>query len=79
MQVESEAGNDPMPDQFNESEGVLKETAPAGRGAWASDVDLSLLEQSLSLTPWERMLANDDASNFAESLRAAMERRHAKS
>ena len=42
-------------------------------------VDLSLLEHSLSQTPWERMLANDDAVNFADSLREAMEKRHAKS
>jgi hypothetical protein len=43
----------------------------------AGDTDLSLLEESLRLTPWERMLANDDALNFADSLRAAMEKRHA--
>ncbi len=49
-------------------------TAP---GIEADDTDLSLLEESLRLTPWERMLANDDALNFADSLRAAMERRHA--
>jgi hypothetical protein len=42
------------------------------------DIDLSLLEDSLRLTPWERMLANDDALNFAESLRVAMKRRNAK-
>jgi hypothetical protein len=41
-------------------------------------IDITLLEHSLSLTPWERMLANDDALNFAESLRSAMGRRHAK-
>lgn len=45
--------------------------------AEASDIDLSLLEESLRLTPWERMLANDDALNFAESLRKAMEKRYA--
>ena len=42
------------------------------------EIDLSLLEESLRLTPWERMLANDDALNFAESLRTAMEKHHAK-
>jgi hypothetical protein len=47
-------------------------------GTGASDFDISLLEQSLFLSPWERMLANDDALNFAESLRTAMERRNAK-
>jgi hypothetical protein len=42
-------------------------------------IDLSLLEDSLAKTPWERMLANDDAVRFADSLRAAVEKRNAKS
>jgi hypothetical protein len=37
-----------------------------------------LLKDSLAKTPWERMQANDDALNFAESLRVAMEKRNAK-
>ncbi len=43
------------------------------------DIDLFLLKDSLSKTPWERMQANDDALNFAESLQAAMKRRNAES
>ena len=43
------------------------------------DIDLSLLLDSLSMTPWERMLANDDALNFGDSLAAAMEKRNAQS
>ena len=43
------------------------------------DIDVSLLKAHLDKTPWERMQANDDALNFAESLRAAMEKRNAKS
>jgi hypothetical protein len=42
-------------------------------------IDFSLLEDSLAKTPWERMLANDDALQFADSLRAAVEKRNAKS
>ena len=42
------------------------------------DIDLSLLKESLAMTPWERMLANDDALNFANSLRTAMLKRNAK-
>jgi hypothetical protein len=38
-----------------------------------------LLEDSLTKSPWERMQANDDALNLGETLRAAMERRHAES
>ena len=45
----------------------------------APDVDISLLEDSLAMTPWERMQANDDAVNFADALHAAMQERHAKS
>ena len=41
------------------------------------DIDLELLKDNLTRTPWERMLANDDALNFAESLRVAMEKRNA--
>ena len=57
---------------------ALKEKSPTYQVAAGSDVDLSLLKDSLAKTPWERMQANDDALNFAESLRAAMEKRHAK-
>ena len=43
-----------------------------------NDMDLSLLRESLAMTPWERMLANDDALNFGETLHAAMKQRDAK-
>ena len=42
------------------------------------ELDISLLEDSLAKTPWERMQANDDALRFADSLRAAMQKRNAK-
>lgn len=42
-------------------------------------VDVFMLEDSLSMTPWERILANDDMVNFGDSLREAMEKRNAKS
>jgi hypothetical protein len=69
--------------KFKNNEGVLREHSReyglGDQGSEAKDIDLSLLEESLRLTPWERMLANDDALNFAESLRAAMKRYHAES
>ena len=43
-----------------------------------AEFDVSLLEDSLAKTPWERMQANDDALRFADSLRDAMERQNAK-
>ena len=63
-----------------ESDRVLAIPEPAPRCASGRDegIDLSLLEDSLSKTPWERMQANDDALRFADSLRAAMEKRNAK-
>jgi hypothetical protein len=57
---------------------VLKEATTGYWTAADGDVDLSLLKDSLAKTPWERMQANDDALNFADSLRLAMEKRNAK-
>jgi len=56
----------------------LKKT-PATKLPEPDDIDFSLLEDSLAKTPWERMQANDDALNFAELLRSAMEKRNAES
>ena len=42
------------------------------------EMDISLLEDSLAKTPWERMQANDDALQFGELLRAAVKKRNAK-
>ncbi|MES2469565.1 MAG: hypothetical protein V4675_19840 [Verrucomicrobiota bacterium] len=42
-------------------------------------IDLSLIEENLKLTPWERMQANDDAVNFGNMLREAMIRTNAAS
>ena len=70
-----------MPDPSDNAPDLLKESPAAytSHGAESGgDADISLLRHSLSITPWERMLANDDALNFAESLRAAMAKRNAK-
>lgn len=57
---------------------ILKESLAAYHVAVEGGIDLSLLRDNLKKTPWERMQANDDALNFAESLRTAMEKRNAK-
>jgi hypothetical protein len=44
-----------------------------------SGIDLSLLEENLAKTVWERMLANDDALRLADLLRAAMLKSRARS
>jgi hypothetical protein len=67
-----------MPRKNDKTGMVLKEAAPAYGVSTDGDIDLSLLRDSLAKTPWERMQANDDALNFAESLRSAMKKRHAK-
>ena len=83
MPANAKAQSFVMPDRTSNHAGALKETAlvygSAHPGARAGDFDISLLEESLRMSPWERMLANDDALNFGESLRAAMERQNAKS
>lgn len=57
---------------------ALKEQPVAYRTTADGDVDLNLLKLNLAKTPWGRMQANDDALNFADSLRTAMEKRNAK-
>jgi hypothetical protein len=71
-----------VPESSDDKINALRESAAAKVVAGdekVGDVDISLLRDSLAMTPWERMLANDDALNFAESLRAAMEKRNAES
>ena len=65
-----------MPDQCKENL-ALNETSPAyQRSSEASHP--STLDDNLAMSPWERILANDDMVNFGNMLRAAMEKRNAK-
>jgi hypothetical protein len=66
-----------MASDSTKGEGILHEILSI-QVTDADGIDLSLLKDSLAKTPWERMQANDDAVNFGESLRAAMQKRHAK-
>jgi len=63
--------------QERQTDSAAGEAATTGGAARDDDMDVSLLEDSLARTPWERMRANDDALRFADSLRAAMEKRNA--
>ena len=69
-----------MPDPCEIADSALREAAQAYRAVEPGERDTvpSWLEEGLTLTPWQRMQANDDILNFGESLRAAMEKRHAK-
>ena len=66
-----------MSNVHDHAEDSLRETGTLYSVAVIGDVDISLLRASLAMTPWERMQANDDALNFAESLRSAMVKRNA--
>lgn len=57
---------------------TVRAAAAEDRVGMEAEFDISLLEDSLAKTPWERMQANDDALRFADSLCDAMERRNAK-
>ncbi len=71
-----------MPDHPDNSQVSPKEV-PAARCAEElaepASEEFPMLEDSLAMTPWERILANDDTQNFAASLRAAMEMHNAQS
>ncbi|MDB6005002.1 MAG: hypothetical protein JWR15_1989 [Prosthecobacter sp.] len=61
-------------DSFPSADELRPETDPV------TGIDLSLIKENLKLTPWERILANDDTVNFCDLGRAAMQqRRHAAS
>ena len=55
------------------------EVRPSNHTPADTGVDVSLLEESLAKTVWERMLANDDALRLADLLQAAMLKSRAKS
>jgi hypothetical protein len=67
-----------MANQSNDNAPALPDISPGHPSSSCDEIDVSLLEDSLAKTPWERMLANDDALRFADSLRAAMQKRNAK-
>ncbi len=65
----------------NSTGSELKEASSSYRtnAAGIGDDGALSLDDSLAMTPWERILANDDMINFGDSLRVAMEKRNAKS
>ncbi|HEX4266071.1 MAG TPA: hypothetical protein VH597_17175 [Verrucomicrobiae bacterium] len=44
---------------------------PAWRAAYDAGVDMSLIEENLKKTPWERLLANDAALALIRALEKA--------
>lgn len=53
-------------------------TAECQQAASDPGVDVSLIEESLTKTVWERMLANDDALRLADLLQSAVLKNRAK-
>ena len=65
--------NEPAKTNAGEISGV----SPSYRinGVQSGNSDTTHLDDSLAMTPWERILANDDMVNFGDSLHASMEKR----
>jgi hypothetical protein len=68
--------NEPIQERSSSDTNVFQEQS-APYSLVSSEIDASLLADSLAKTPWERMQANDDALNFGDSLRVAMKQRRA--
>jgi hypothetical protein len=70
-----------MNEPANPTASELKEISPSYRvdPVEFAQSDTIHLDDSLAMTPWERILANDDMVNFGDTLRAAMEKRNAES
>ena len=47
------------------------DAGPAWRAAFAQGIDMSLIEENLKLSPWERLLANDRALALVRALQQA--------
>lgn len=59
-----------MSKHANQKQGALREIAPV-YAAGKADIDVSLLEDSLRLTPWQRLVENDRALGLVRMLEQA--------
>lgn len=70
-----------MSKSTNLEKDILAETAPPYGSAWraaeAQGIDMSLLEESLQRTPWERIQAHQSALALVRALQKAKIRSHA--
>ena len=53
--------DDALIEELNRGYLCPPDAGPAWRAAHESGLDMSLIEENLRLTPWERLLANDRA------------------
>ncbi|MCX6894076.1 MAG: hypothetical protein NTZ16_00905 [Verrucomicrobia bacterium] len=54
--------------QMNGKYVMPPDAGPAWRAAHAAGIDMSLIEENLKLSPWERLLANDRALALVRAL-----------
>jgi hypothetical protein len=57
--------------QMNGEYLMPRDAGPAWRAAYAAGIDMSLIEENLKLSPWERLLANDRALALVRALQQA--------
>lgn len=53
--------DDALMEELNRGYVCPPDAGPAWRAAHDSGLDMSLIEENLRITPWERLLANDRA------------------
>ncbi len=54
--------------QMNGKYVMPPDAGPAWRAAYEAGVDMSLIEENLARSPWERLLANDRALGLVRAL-----------
>jgi hypothetical protein len=57
--------------QMNGEYVMPPDAGPAWRAAHAAGIDMSLIEENLKRSPWERLLANDRALALVRALQQA--------
>jgi hypothetical protein len=54
--------------QMNGKYAMPPDAGPAWRAAYEAGIDMSLIEDNLKLSPWERLQANDRALGLVRAL-----------
>jgi hypothetical protein len=57
--------------QMNGEYAMPPDAGPAWRAAFAQGIDMSLIEENLKISPWERLLANDRALALVRAIQQA--------
>ena len=57
--------------QMNGEYAMPSDAGPAWRAAFEAGIDMSLIEENLRRTPWQRLLANDSALSLMRAVQQA--------